>query len=237
MGRKIGFIPAAARLGDPNREMPMLILMRESDLSMEQVADAVNDKLRERGRCLIVLGEGFDVGDIGQRSDSFGHAMFGASALTAQQAMVNYLNESGLAAKGSARGNVPGTEQRHNMIYASTVDLEEAYRSGRYAAEIARTEGSGWMSTILRAPGEIYTAVYDKVPLKEVANSERCFPKEWLSKDRTDVTDAFVKYARPLIGEDWPSVPLVGGIQRFTRFEKIFADTKLPAYTPQGDRE
>ena len=116
-------------------------------------------------------------------------------------------------------------------IFASSIIM--------FPASIAQWfgKGSGWMSTILRAPGEIYTAVYDKVPLKEVANSERCFPKEWLSKDRTDVTDAFVKYARPLIGEDWPSVPLVGGIQRFTRFEKIFADTKLPAYTPQGDRE
>ncbi len=237
MGRKIGFIPAAARLGDPNREMPLLILMRESGLSMEQVADAVNDMLRTRGRCVIVTGEGFDVGDIGERKDSFGHAMFGASQLTVQQAMVNYLNDAGLAAKGSARGNVPGTEQRHNMIYASTVDLEEAYRSGRYAVKIARTDGSGWMSTILRAPGEIYSAVYDKVPLKEVANSERCFPAEWLADSKTDVTDAFVNYARPLIGEDWPSVPLVNGLQRFTRFEKLFADTKLPAYTPQGDRE
>ncbi len=30
MGRKIGFIPAAARLADPNREMPLQIYMRES---------------------------------------------------------------------------------------------------------------------------------------------------------------------------------------------------------------
>ena len=42
-----------------------------------------------------------------------------------------------LAAKGSARGNVPGTDQRHAMAYASTVDLDEAYRAGQTAAHLA----------------------------------------------------------------------------------------------------
>jgi len=53
--------------------------------------------------------------------------MFSASETTVEQIVVNYLNSVGLAARGSARGNVPGTDQRHNMIYASTVDLDEAY--------------------------------------------------------------------------------------------------------------
>ena len=34
MGRKIGFIPAAARLADPNRELPLLIAMKESNLTI-----------------------------------------------------------------------------------------------------------------------------------------------------------------------------------------------------------
>jgi len=130
MGRKIGFIPAAARLADPDRQMPLLILLKEADLGMEAVADKVNEMLKAQGRALVVVSEGFDVGDIGARKDSFGHTMFGASGMTVQQAMVNYLNEVGLAAVGSARGNVPGTDQRHNMIYASTVDMEEAYKKG-----------------------------------------------------------------------------------------------------------
>ena len=62
MGRKIGFIPAAARLADPDREMPLLIFMRESGLSLEELADRVNDTLRERGRAIVVVSEGFDVG-------------------------------------------------------------------------------------------------------------------------------------------------------------------------------
>ena len=46
MGRKIGFIPAAARLADPNREMPLLIYMAESPCSLEQLHEQVNAKLR-----------------------------------------------------------------------------------------------------------------------------------------------------------------------------------------------
>jgi 6-phosphofructokinase 1 len=92
------------------------------------------------------------------------------------------------------------------------------------------------MATILREPGPIYNVRYDKVPLHLVANSERAFPRRWIAPSLTDVTDDFVHYARPLIGDDWPSVPLVDGIQRFARIERIFAPQKLPAYVPQAWR-
>jgi 6-phosphofructokinase 1 len=236
MGRKIGFIPAAARLADPKREMPLLIFLRESGLTLDELADAVNDMLKARGRAIVVVSEGFDVGGIGERKDSFGHTQFSASAMTVEQIVVNYLNERGLAAAGSARGNVPGTDQRDTAIYASTVDLDEAYKVGQKAALIAAEEGSGYMSTILRQPSAIYNVTYDKVGLELVANSERALPADWIAPSRTDVTDDFVRYARPLIGEDWPSVPLVGGLQRFTRFEPIFAEQKLAKYVPQAYR-
>jgi 6-phosphofructokinase len=236
MGRKIGFIPAAARLADPKREMPLLILMKESGVTMEEMTDQVNDLLRQQGRAVVVVSEGFDVGDIGARKDSFGHTEFGASQMTVAQAVINYLNHVGLAVSGSARANVPGTDQRDTAIYASAVDIEEAYKVGQKAAFIAAEEGSGYMATILREPGHIYRVRYDKVELGLVANSERSFPEEWIAPSRTDVTDDFVRYARPLIGEDWPSVPLVGGLQRFTRFAPIFAEQKLPKYVPEAYR-
>jgi 6-phosphofructokinase 1 len=244
MGRKIGFIPAAARLADPAREMPLLIAMKESGLTLPELADAVNDVLRERGRCMLVISEGFPVGDpstgsgynLGERKDSFGHTEFGASEMTVQQAVVNYLNGKGIAARGSARGNVPGTDQRHNMIYASTVDLEEAYRVGQKAAQIAVEDGSGYMSTILREPGPIYSVRYDKVVLETVANSERSFPAAWIAENRLDATDDFVRYARPLIGDSWPTIPLLDGRQRLARLEPIFVEKKLPGYQLQAMR-
>ncbi len=236
MGRKIGFIPAAARLADPDREMPLLIAMKESGLTLPELADAINDMLRERSRCLLVISEGFPVGELGELRDSFGHTQFSSSKMTVERTVVNYLNEVGLAARGAARGNVPGTDQRHSMIYASTVDLEEAYRVGQKAAQIAAEEGSGYMSTLLREPGPIYCTRYDKVPLELVANSERSFPEAWVSPSRLDVTDDFVRYAQPLIGDSWPTVPLIGGRQRFARLEPIFAEEKLGAYEPQAWR-
>lgn len=223
MGRRIGFIPAASRLGDPERQMPLLIFMAESGLSLEDLADRVADTVREHRRAIVIVSEGFDVGDIGARKDAFGHTMFSASRMTVAQCIVNYLNEAGLP----ARGNMPGTLQRHDIIYASTVDLEEAYQVGQQAVFIALKHGTGYMATILRDPGPLYRVHYDKVPLEVVANSERTFPASWILPSRTDVSDEFVHYARPLIGEDWPSVPLVNGLQRFARFKPIFAEKKV----------
>ncbi len=236
MGRKIGYIPAAARLADPKREMPLQIYMRESDVSTDEMCDNINDQLKKDGRCVVVVSEGFDVGDLGEVKDSFGHAQFSASQLTVAQKVVNILNERGLAARGAARGQVPGCDQRDTCTYASIVDLDEAYRVGQKAAEIAAAGENGWMSTLLRTPGLIYNVVYDKVPLEKVANSERTFPEAWIADNKIDVTDAFLDYAQPLIGEDWPTVPLIGGRQRFTRFAPNFANKKLSEYELQAAR-
>lgn len=237
MGRKIGFIPAAARLADPAREMPLLIYLAESPCSLEQLADQVNDQLRRRGRAVVVISEGFDVGSLGEVKDSFGHTSFSSSQTTVAQIVVNYLNQVGLATKGAARGNVSGTDQRHSMAYASTVDLDEAYRVGQKAVELAATGQSGFMATILREPGPIYNVRYDKVPLADVANSERTFPADWITKNGCDVTDDFIRYARPLVGDEMPSLPMIDGRQRLARFSPILAEKKLPEYVPQASRK
>lgn len=236
MGRKIGFIPAAARLADPHREMPLQIYLAESQCSLEQLADNVNDQLVRDGRCMVVISEGFNVGDLGARKDSFGHVQFSASETTVGQMVVNYLNKVGLKAKGAARGNVPGTDQRHSMAYASTVDLDEAFHAGEMAAELAATGQTGYMSTILRNPGSIYSVRYDKAPLELVANSERHFPKNWITAAGNDVTDDFIRYAKPLLGEGMLSLPMIDGRQRLTRLKPLFASQKLPKYVPQADR-
>jgi 6-phosphofructokinase 1 len=236
MGRKIGFIPAAARLADPNREMPLQIYLPESGLTIDELTDNVNAELVRSGRCVLVISEGFDAGGLGETADNFGHTQFSASDFTAQQLVVSHLNRVGIKARGSARGQVSGTDQRDTAIYASTVDLDEAYKVGQNAVVIAVEDGGGYMSTILRRPGLIYSVDYDKVPLELVANSEREFPKQWIADSRVDVTDDFVRYAKPLIGEDWVSVPMIGGRQRFARLQPIFAEKKLAAYVPQAHR-
>ena len=185
---------------------------------------------------MVVVGEGLPLGSIGESKNNFGHTQFGASQMTVSQLVVNYLNQVGLPVNGSARGQVPGTDQRGAIQMASVVDLEEAYHLGQKAVEIAATDGNGYMSTILRNEGPIYSVRYDKVPLELVANSERTFPQHWIADNRMDVIDDFIRYAAPLIGDDWVSVPMVGGLMRFARFKPIFAEKKLDSYIPQGYR-
>jgi len=232
MGRKSGFITAAARLGDPDREMPLQLYMAESNHTLETLAENVNRQLKKSGRCIVVVNEGFNVGDLGEAYDGFGHIEYGASKTTVAQKVVNYLNEIGLNARGNVTGQVPGVIQRSVSIYASRVDIEEAYQVGMKAVDIAIKEGTGWMATILRASDQPYKAVFDKVPLEKIANSVRYLPSHWISSDGIDVTDDFIKYAMPLIGDGWPDIKLEKGLQRFARFNLNFIDKKLKEYVP-----
>jgi 6-phosphofructokinase 1 len=238
MGRKIGFIPAAARLADPKREIPLQIYLAEAGVSLEDLGENVLKQLKSDGRCVVVVSEGFDVGELGATRDSFGHVQFSASQTTVAQTVVNYLNSLKLPVPGKARGQVPGTDQRNAIAYASAVDLDEAYNVGCYAVEVARDHGNGWMASILRdRTRAAYAVRYDKVPLDKVANSERFFPKNWIAANKFDVTDEFLAYARPLIGSDWVSVPTVDGLVRFARVTKAFAPKRLPPYVPQTYRK
>ena len=150
MGRKIGFIPAAARLADPKREIPLLIILPESlskddhQGNLEFITKKVNEKLKKQRRCIVVIGEGVNVGDLGILRDGFGHAQFSASENTVEQALINYLNgtdrkdnqgraQSRLIIRGIARSERPGTRQRREIVYVSEIDKEEAYQVGTHA--------------------------------------------------------------------------------------------------------
>jgi len=232
MGRKTGFITAAARLGDPDRKMPLLMFFAETGFGLPELTDRVDDKLRRDGRCIVVVNEGFKAGALGEARDGFGHVEYGASEATAAQLVVNHLNRSGFPVRGQATGQIPGVLQRGVSIYASKADLEEAYQAGRKAVELALRDGTGWMATILREPGVKYKACYDKAPLLRVANSARELPAAWITRDGTDVTDEFIGYAMPLIGDGWPDVEIENGLQRFARLDVTLMEKKCPAYLP-----
>jgi 6-phosphofructokinase len=232
MGRKSGFITAASRLGDPRREMPLQLYMAETHHTLQSLHENVNRQLRESGRCIVVVNEGFDVGGVGERHDGFGHVEYGASRTNAAQEVVNYLNAKGLAVRGQATGQVPGVIQRSVSVHASTVDIAEAREVARHAVTVALHDGTGWMATILRKPGPAYEARYDKVHLLSVANSSRFMPPAWIAKNGLDVTDDFIRYAAPLIGDKDPEIPRERGLQRFARLDIQFIARKCSEYTP-----
>ena len=232
MGRKSGWLTAASRLADPERKIPLQLYFAESKHNLETLADNVNEQLKRDGRCIVVVNEGFDVGDIGASHDGFGHVEYGASEITAMQAVTNYLNKNGLKARGQATGQMPGVLQRGCSIHASNVDIEEAYLVGQKAVRIAMEDGTGYMATILRKKQDKYEAYFDKVKLELVANSERFLPDSWIAPGGIDVTDDFIKYAKPLIGDGWANVKIENGLQRFARIERKFVDKKLSNYKP-----
>lgn len=232
MGRQSGFITAAARLGDPERRMPLQLYFAEAKKTIEELADNVNKQLKRDGRCIVIVNEGYDAGDLGARHDGFGHIEYGASQTTAAQQVTNYLNSHGLKTRGQATGQTVGVMQRDVSIFASKVDLAEACEVGRKAVQIAMEDGTGYMATILRRPGSDYSIYYDKVRLEQVANSVRYLPDSWLAPSGIDVTDDFIQYAMPLIGDGWPDIPMENGLQRFARLRINFIDKKLPGYVP-----
>jgi 6-phosphofructokinase 1 len=232
MGRSSGFIPAAARLADPERSMPLQIYTVESGHNLESLYDNVNRQLDRTGRCIVVVSEGFNVGNIGAAYDRFGHIEYGASKQATAQVVANYLNEKGLNARGQATWQVPGILQRSTSLSLSSVDADEAFSVGKKAVEIATTFGSGFMATMLRKPGKTYQLYYDKVPLGKVAVSARQLPKNWLSSDGLDVTDDFVRYAMPLVGQEWVEIPLEKGRPRFSRLKIEFEKKACPEYIP-----
>ncbi len=234
MGRDAGFITACARLGDPKREMPLLIFLPESGFTGEALLDRVNETLKQHGRAIAVVSESFMTDEGSRRVDGFGHVEYGASGTTAMQMVVSLLNRSKLAARGQATGQIPGVLQRCASLEASDTDREEAYLLGRKAAEYAFSGLSGRMATILRVTDTPYRVRYDHVPLETVANTARRLPREWIAKSGTDVTDDFVRYARPLIGEAAARYESEGGLLRFARLEYTHEPKKLPAYTPCG---
>lgn len=57
MGRRVGFIPAAARLADPERQLPLLIFLPEAQLTLEEIAYRLAEMLRRLGPALVVVSE------------------------------------------------------------------------------------------------------------------------------------------------------------------------------------
>lgn len=235
MGRNAGFIPAAARLADPLRKIPLLIVIPENmkgepEDNLKFINQSINEKLEKFKRCIVVIGEGVKLGASAASKDSFGHIQFSSSGVSVEQILTNYLNgldridkKTRLIVRGNARCEKPGTRQRREMAYVSKVDLIESYNLGKCAAKIALDGNNGYMSTIERIPGVSYKVVYNKILLKNVAGFERKFTEEWILKDELDVSDDFIRWAMPLIGSKLPE---------FNGFEEIYAEKKCERYIP-----
>ncbi len=206
MGRNAGWLTAATALarereGDP----PHLIYLPEHGVSPDQIIEDIQRTLDRYGYCVAAVSEGLrdDQGqefgaNLGPReTDAFGHTQKGGVVDLIDQML---RQKTGIR----ARFDKPNYLQRSFGEMISSVDREEAYQVGAEAVRAAINGETGQMVTILRDIGPVYTIEYGLAPLDRVANQEKFVPAEFIAESGNDVTEAFLDYARPLIGDPLP---------------------------------
>jgi len=206
MGRDTGWITAATALARTHEDAaPHLIYLPERPIRREQVLADVEAVYRRLGRVVIAVCEGqkdehgryLAASTKAVDVDRFGHPQLGGVA-----AVLCELISSGLKLK--ARFDKPGTIQRVSAALASPVDVEEAAGVGRDAVAYAVEGRSGLMVTIVREANEPYRSRTALVPLERVANRVRPVPDDFIAPSGSDVTGAYLDYARPLLGGELP---------------------------------
>jgi 6-phosphofructokinase 1 len=79
--------------------------------------------------------------------------------------------------------------------------LEEAYACGVKAIKLAEESASGIMVSILRVNSSPYQVELKTVSLDEVALHTRPIDDKYINAQGNFVTDEYIKYIKPLVGE------------------------------------
>ena len=203
-GRKTGFLAGCARLGDIGRRIPLIILLPEDQRPLYEVLEYLKDTVTERSRAIVVLAEGYEIGDLGERYDLSGQVMYGTSRTTGVQLLVNHCADIGI----QARGFVPGFDQRSDISFVSALDLHRAHSLGKETVERLAAGESNFLASIARRPGLPGEVEFVSVSFDETDDYSRVLRPEWISYGNFDVTDEYICYVEPLIGSE--QAPMVG---------------------------
>lgn len=217
MGRHAGFLTGAAALARQHDEDgPHLIYMPERNFNPDQFVADVDRVYSERGRCLIAVSEGIHNAE----GESISHILsqtgevdaHGNVQLSGSGALGDFLANL-LRTKLTPEGGKPPRVRADTLGYmqrcypdASPVDQAEARACGAKAAEIAMSGDLDGSIAIKRLSSNPYRAEPSVVKLTSVAGKTRVMPEEYLKGDH-DVSDEFIEYLTPLVGE----MPVVEG--------------------------
>jgi len=209
MGRHAGFLTAAAALARKYPDDgPHLVYVPERTFSTEQfLADVkrVHDRL---GRCIVAVSEGIH--------DASGTAIASQLAKTVERDAHGNVQLSGTGALADllcdeikdklaikrVRGDTFGYLQRSFLGCVSDVDQREAREAGEKAVQFAMW-GDRDGSVAIKRVGD-YASGFELVALETVAGKTRVMEDELIAASGTDVTEAFFRYLRPLLGSDMP---------------------------------
>jgi 6-phosphofructokinase 1 len=203
MGRNTGWLTAATALaGD---YAPDLIYVPERPFAAERFLSDVASVYRRQGYVVIAACEGLKNSDgdlVAARQDAINVDAFGHPELGGLGQYLVDLVMSELQLK--ARLDKPGTMQRSAGLCISSVDAREAYQVGQDAVCRAVRGESDLMITLVREPGPGYSCTTGAAALDKVANVEKLLPPAFIDEHGSFVTEAFIDYARPLLGDPLP---------------------------------
>lgn len=214
MGRHAGFLTAASALGRVRPDDgPHLIYVPERPFSMDKFIRDVKSVYDRLGRCVVAVSEGICdenhtpiASKFIKEVDAHGNVQLSGSGALGDLLAAEIKNKTGIS---RIRADTFGYLQRSFPGMVSEVDAREARRVGIEAVNQAMVLESGSIA-IKRKPGRKYEVYYEAVPLKNVAKETRSIPPEFVNTAGNDVTPAFIRYARPVVGP----LPKIGWFTR-----------------------
>ncbi len=227
MGRHAGFLTAASALARryPD-DGPHLVYLPERDFDMKNFLRDVKATYDRLGRCVVAVSEGVHdksgtpiIVQLAKQVEKDAH---GNVQLSGTGALADLLTEAIKTGTGikRVRGDTFGYLQRSFLGCVSEVDRREAREVGIKAAQYARFAGSDGSVTIHRI-GD-YVVDYKLSPLKAVAGKTKVMADDLIARSGNDVTEAFLAYARPLIG----ALPVAQRLSAENTVAKILGKTK-----------
>ncbi len=225
MGRHAGWIAAAAGLAkEEEGDAPHIILFPEVPFDKDKFLKRVNSTVKKHDYCVIVVSEGVKykngkfLTDSGTK-DAFGHAQLGGVAPMLANMITTELGHKHHWA-------VADYLQRSARHIASKTDVEQAYALGKAAVELALKGKNAVMPAIIRTSNKPYRWKIGEAALADVANVEKMMPKNFISRNGFEITDACREYLAPLIkGEDYP--PYKNGLPQYARMKNVAVAKKL----------
>ena len=216
MGRHAGWLTAASALARKfEHDNPVLIYLPETDFDQEAFIEKVRTSLETTPNLVVCISEGIhdNTGTfICEYSNDVGTDTFGHKMLTGSGKYLENLVKERLGVK--VRSIELNVCQRCSSSMLSKTDQKEAIAAGAYGVKAALNGASGNMVAFERLEGDDYQIDYVLKDVNVICNQEKCVPAAWITADGSDVTEDFIRYARPLIQGE-VTVPTEDGVPKF----------------------
>ena len=205
MGRHAGWLTAASALARKfENDNPVLIYLPEVAFDQDAFIEKIKSSLETTSNLVVCISEGIHTADgtfICELGSEVGVDTFGHKMLTGSGKYLENLVKERLRVK--VRSVELNVSQRCSSAMLSKTDQKEAIASGSFGVTAALKGETGKMVAFKRqSPLTLdadYVLNYATEDVNEICNKEKTVPLEWISEDGSDVTEAFLAYARPLV--------------------------------------